>query len=113
MKTIDAVATLRPRPSGPPLRGRAPLRDGITDRRLAGHNDTEQGTADSTLNPPSRGRRLGVGALLFAIPLSLHVRVLLGSITYDFSHSKWYSFRGTGQHDCKRETRNGRQGSEG
>ena len=63
MKTIDAVATLRPRPSGPPLRGRAPLRDGITDRRLAGHNDTEQGTADSTLNPPSRGRRLGVGAV--------------------------------------------------
>jgi len=67
MKTIDAVAPLRPRPSGPPLRGRAPLRDGITDRRLAGHNDTEQGTADSTLNPPSRGRRLGVGAILVEV----------------------------------------------
>ena len=67
MKTIDAVATLRPRPSGPPLRGRAPLHDGITDRRLAGHQDTEQGTADSTLNPPSRGRRLGLGAF-FSLP---------------------------------------------
>lgn len=72
MKTIDAVAPLRPRPSGPPLRGRAPLRDGITDRRLAGHNDTEQGTADSTLNPPSRGRRLGVGARLNHHPLHIY-----------------------------------------
>ena len=62
MKTDDAVATLRPRPSGPPLRGRAALRDGITGRRLVGRQDTEQGTAGSTLNSPFRGRRLGVGA---------------------------------------------------
>ena len=62
MKTADAVAPLRPRPSGPPLRGRAPLREGITDRRLVGRQHTEQGTAGSTLNSPFRGRRLGVGA---------------------------------------------------
>ena len=30
----DAVASLRPRPSGPPLRGRAPQSDGIKNRRL-------------------------------------------------------------------------------
>jgi len=87
MKTIDAVAPLRPRPSGPPLRGRAPLRDGITDRRLAGHNDTEQGTADSTLNPPSRGRRLGVGA---SIPLGMstfaYKWLLSPRIHYDSKH---------------------------
>jgi hypothetical protein len=63
MKTDDAVATLRPRPSGPPLRGRATLHDDITARRLVGRQDTEQGTAGSTLNSPFRGRRLGVGAI--------------------------------------------------
>ena len=62
MKSADAVAPLRPRPSGPPLRGRAALRDGITNRRLAGRQDTKQGTAGSTLNLPFRGRKMGVGA---------------------------------------------------
>ena len=33
MIASDAVATLRPRPSGPPLRGRALLRDGIIEGR--------------------------------------------------------------------------------
>jgi hypothetical protein len=33
MIASDAVAALRPRPSGPPLRGRAPLRDGIRNTR--------------------------------------------------------------------------------
>ena len=63
MKTDDAVATLRPRPSGPPLRGRATLRNGIIEGRLVGRWNTEQGTAGSTLSSPIRGLRLGVGAL--------------------------------------------------
>ena len=62
MIVSDAVAALRPRPSGPPLRGRAPLRDGIIEGRLVGRRNTEQGTAGSTLSSPIRGRRLGVGA---------------------------------------------------
>ena len=33
MKTIDAFAPLRPRPSGPPLRGRAALHEGIRNWR--------------------------------------------------------------------------------
>ena len=36
MKTGDTAAALRPRPCGPPLRGRATLRGGITYRRLIG-----------------------------------------------------------------------------
>ncbi|VGO13286.1 hypothetical protein PDESU_01842 [Pontiella desulfatans] len=62
MIASDAVAALRPRPSGPPLRGRAPLRDGIMEGRLVGRQNTEQGTAGSTLSSPIRGLRLGVGA---------------------------------------------------
>jgi hypothetical protein len=62
MIASDAVATLRPRPSGPPLRGRATLRNGIIEGRLVGRQNTRQGTAGSTLNSPIRGRRLGVGA---------------------------------------------------
>lgn len=63
MIASDAAATLRPRPSGPPLRGRAPLRDGIIEGQPVGRQNTEQGTAGSTLNSPIRGLRLGVGAL--------------------------------------------------
>ncbi len=63
MIAIDAVAALRPRPSGPPLRGRATLRDGIMEGRLVGRRNTEQGTAGSTLSSPTRGRTLGVGAI--------------------------------------------------
>lgn len=62
MKASDAVAALRPRPSGPPLRGRATLRDGIRNRRLVGRQNTKQGTAGSTLILPISGLRLGVGA---------------------------------------------------
>lgn len=36
MKTGDTAAALCPRPCGPPLRGRATLRGGITYRRLIG-----------------------------------------------------------------------------
>ena len=63
MRTDDAVAPLRPRPSRPPLRGRAPLRDGIMGGcpEVSAIN-TKQGAAGSTLNSPIRGRRLGVGA---------------------------------------------------
>ena len=61
MRASDAVAALRPRPSGPPLRGRATLRDGIRKRRLIGRQNTNQGTAGSTLNSPISGLRLGVG----------------------------------------------------
>jgi len=50
MIASDAVATLRPRPSGPPLRGRATLRNGIIEGRLVGRQNTEQGTAGFTLN---------------------------------------------------------------
>ena len=57
----DAVASLRPRPFGPPLRGRAPLRDGIKNGRLIDRQNMEQGTAGSTLNLPISGLRLGVG----------------------------------------------------
>jgi len=67
MIASDAVAALRPRPSGPPLRGRAPLRDGIIDGRLVGRRNTEQGTAGSTLSSPIRGLRLGAGATLSAL----------------------------------------------
>lgn len=62
MIASDAVAAFRPRPSGPPLRGRATLRDGIIEGRLVGRQNTEQGTAGSTLNSPIRGLRLGAGA---------------------------------------------------
>ena len=62
MIASDAVAALRPRPSGPPLRERATLRDGIMKRRLVGRRNTEQGTAGSTLSLPIRGLRLGAGA---------------------------------------------------
>jgi hypothetical protein len=34
-----AVATLRPRPSGPPLRGRAALRNGMTTGRPEGRHE--------------------------------------------------------------------------
>jgi len=61
MTPSDAVASLRPRPFGPPLRGRAPQSDGIISRRLVGRQNTKQGTAGSTLNSPIRGLRLGVG----------------------------------------------------
>ena len=63
MRASDAVAALRPRPSGPPLRGRATLRDGIRNRRLVGRQNTNQGTAGSTLNSPISGLRLGVGVM--------------------------------------------------
>ena len=42
-KRGDAVATLRPRPYGPPLRGRAALRNGIRNRWPQGHHNTELG----------------------------------------------------------------------
>ena len=59
----DAVATHRPRPSGPPLRGRAALRDGIRNGRLVGRQNTGQGAAGSTLNWSIRGLRSGVGVM--------------------------------------------------
>ena len=68
MRPHDAVAALRPRPCGPPLRGRAPLRDGITDTRPTGLDDMAYRAAGSTLKSPIRGRRLGVGALPLARP---------------------------------------------
>jgi len=62
MRPHDAVAALRPRPCGPPLRGRAALRDGIIDTRVVDLCDTVHRAAGSTLESPIRGRRLGVGA---------------------------------------------------
>jgi len=62
MIASDAVAALRPRPSGPPLRGRATLRNGIIEGRLVGRRNTEQGSAGSTLTSPIRGLGLGAGA---------------------------------------------------
>ena len=67
MIASDAVAALRPRPSGPPLRGRAALRNGIIEGRLVGRRNTEQGLAGSTLNSPIRGLRLGAGANKWSI----------------------------------------------
>ena len=43
MMTSDAVASLRPRPSGPPLRGRAPRTDGIITGRPLGPPEHEEG----------------------------------------------------------------------
>lgn len=40
MTAADAVASLRPQPSGLPLRGRASLRDGIRSERLGAAHDT-------------------------------------------------------------------------
>ena len=64
MISRDAVAPLRPRPCGPPLRGRATLRDGITTGRPEGLH--EHGTGDSRFHlrnadPWSKigGRRTG------------------------------------------------------
>lgn len=68
MRPHDAVAALRPRPCGPPLRGRAPLRDGITDTRPTGLDDMAYRAAGSTLKSPIRGRRLGVGAFSRNLP---------------------------------------------
>lgn len=50
MRPPDAVAALRRRPCGPPLRGRAPLGDGLTDTRFAILDDTAYGAAGSTQN---------------------------------------------------------------
>ncbi len=61
MTPIDAVASLRPRPSGPPLRGRAPQSDGIINWRLFAAQDMKRTDANSTLNSLGRGSRLGVG----------------------------------------------------
>ncbi len=44
MIASDAVASLRPRPSGPPLRGRAPQSDGIIQGRPFG--PPEHGTGN-------------------------------------------------------------------
>ena len=55
----DAVASLRPRPCGPPLRGRAAPRNGISRGGLLTAQNTQQATTDSTLNSPVRGLRLG------------------------------------------------------
>lgn len=77
MIASDAVAALRPRPSGPPLRGRAPLRDGIMTGRLVGRRDTAQGLAGSTLNSPIRGLRSGAGAKSW---LSVCLKVGIGMI---------------------------------
>ena len=67
MIASDAVAALRPRPSGPPLRGRATLRDGIRNRRLVGRQNTEQGTAGSTLNLPISGLRSGGSVVILLL----------------------------------------------
>ena len=64
---LDAVASLRPRPSGPPLRGRAPQSDGIINRRLFAAGDTNRTDADSTLNSLDRDLRLGVGAFVWMV----------------------------------------------
>ena len=42
MITSDAVASLRPRPFGPPLRGRAPRTDGIIMGRPLGPSEHEE-----------------------------------------------------------------------
>ena len=63
MTPSNAVASLRPRPSGPPLRGRAPRSDGIIKRRLFAAQDTNRTDADSTLNSLGRGLRSGVGVI--------------------------------------------------
>ncbi len=44
------VASLRPRPYGPPLRGRTERSDASAAGRLGGRWPTENGVADSTLN---------------------------------------------------------------
>lgn len=56
----DALAPLRPRPSGPPLRGRAERSERIMKGRLVGRQNTKQRIAGSTLNSTIRGLRLGV-----------------------------------------------------
>ena len=63
MTPSDAVVSLRPRPSGPPLRGRAPQNDGIINRRLFAARDTNRTDANSTLNSRGRGSKLGVGVM--------------------------------------------------
>ena len=62
MITSDAVASLRPRPFGPPLRGWAPRTDGIITGRPLGPPEHEEGNVGSTLRSSISGRRMGVGA---------------------------------------------------
>jgi len=50
MKNAEAVATLRPRPCGPPLWGGAALRNGFTNRRRDGRRNTVTGNRSFHLN---------------------------------------------------------------
>ena len=50
MVESGGVASLRPRPYGPPLRGRTERSDASAAGRLGGRWPTENGVADSTLN---------------------------------------------------------------
>ena len=58
-----AVAPLRPRPYGPPLRGRATLRNGMTTGGPEGLSEHETGRVGFHKKTPPSGRRLGGGAL--------------------------------------------------
>ena len=59
MTTADAVATIRPRPSGPPLRGRATLRNGITNWRRKGRCQHETRTRRFHLNVTVSWSKIG------------------------------------------------------
>ena len=68
MTPSDAVASLRPRPSGPPLWGRAPQSDDIINRRLFAAQNTNRTDANSTLNSLGRGSTLGVSVWSVQMP---------------------------------------------
>ena len=72
MITSDAVASLRPRPFGPPLRGWAPRTDGIITGRPLGPPEHEEGNVGSTLRSSISGRRMGVGALQYRTVAQRH-----------------------------------------
>jgi hypothetical protein len=92
MNGRDAVASLRPRPCGPPLRGRATLRDGVSRGGLVTARNTEQATTDSTLNSPVRGLRLGGGAPTFCANFTASVI----PVTLYFTYSYFISFQISG-----------------
>jgi len=75
MTPSDALASLRPRPSGPPLRGRAARSEGIIKMRLFAAKNTNRTDADSTLNSLGRGLRLGVGAELTLLKTDILGRI--------------------------------------
>ncbi len=112
MRPYDAVAALRPRPCGPPLRGRAPLRDGITDTRPTGLDDMAYRATGSTLKSPIRGRRSGVGAVVEAWRTQYNEERPHSSLNYMTPAAFAASFRDSGRPTASLRYGNGAPASE-